>query len=432
MFQRFTPDLRQKIPDYYCEKHLEPRLFCDDDQIALCVKCTPIEEHKHHMVYGLEETAENYRNLLEEILNMLRKKLETARSMFAEEQERMVMVQEEEQNFKAMIESEYRMRFRLLNEENLLRRQGCLLNFQMKDANVNQLSRIATELEEKSIEAVQRLNNLARQNMRKLKESEGWLFEQICSLQALTAELEKKCEQPTLALLQNARSSLERSESLLIQCLEPVRITELSLSQIITGMSKTLRVLQRYITLDPETAHPCLVVSEDLRSVRFGNGHQNVPGNPWNFDFSATVLGMESFTSGRHYWVVDVENATNWQLGIYMNSASRRSDIPNTCGDKILLTRSMMGTDSTLWIFPHLKRVFCREQIRKVGIFLDYEYGELAFYNVTQRALIYSLSCLTFHGTIRPIFSFCITNEGMNSDSVTICPPPASYKAIYC
>ncbi|XP_007946591.2 probable E3 ubiquitin-protein ligase TRIML2 [Orycteropus afer afer] len=423
---RVNPSLQQKVANFYCEKPLEPpQLFCDDDKVTLCVKCTPSQEHKHHMVYGVEEAAENYRKLFQELLKALRKKLEIAKIMLADEQERMVMIQEDEQNFKEMIETEYRIYFQLLNEEierSLLRLQECVFNLDMKEDSLNQLIKLGTELQEKSQKILQTLSILARENVNKLKESEVWLFEQIGSLQRVTTELKKKCGEPALTLLQNARYSLERSESLLLQNLEPAQITELNLCQI-TGMSAMLRVFQRHITLDPETAHPCLVLSEDLRSIRFRSIQQDVPGNPGRFDFSATVLSLECFTSGRHYWEVDVGKATNWQLGIYQDCASRKNDMLKARGDKVLLTRSMMGTDCTFWVFPPLKSVSLRVHMHKVGVFLDYEYGHISFYNMTEKSLIYNVSCLTFHGTVRPIFSFCIPNEGINSDSLTICSP---------
>lgn len=63
MSRRLSFKLQQKIlEDAYCEKHLEPHLlFCDDDQITLCDKCLQSQEHKNHMVYGVQEAAENYR-----------------------------------------------------------------------------------------------------------------------------------------------------------------------------------------------------------------------------------------------------------------------------------------------------------------------------------------------------------------------------------
>ncbi|XP_077000453.1 putative E3 ubiquitin-protein ligase TRIML2 [Tamandua tetradactyla] len=421
-----SPQFLQKIPDYYCVKHLEPpQLFCDDDQITLCVKCFLSQEHKYHMMHGIEEASVNYRKLFQEILNTLRKKLEVAKSILADVQGKMVMIQREEHNFKEMIKSEYRLRFRLLkenNEMNLLRLQGCVFNLNTREANLHHLIKFARELEEKYQETLQRVNSLGRENMNTLKKSEDRVSTQINSLQSLIRELEKNCGESTLALLQNVRLSLERSESPLLQCLEPAYITNLSFGQI-TGMSEMLRVFQRHITLDSETAHPLLVLSDDLSSVRFGNVLQGVPDDPKRFDFSATVLGVESFSSGRHYWEVNVEKATKWQLGICKESASQKGDRLKASRDKFLLTGSIMGSDFTLWVFPPLKRVSLREQMHKVGVFLDYEYGQISFYNVTERALIYNFSYPTFQGALRPIFSLCIPNEITNSDCLTICTP---------
>uniref|UniRef100_A0A8C0HXX1 B30.2/SPRY domain-containing protein n=1 Tax=Balaenoptera musculus TaxID=9771 RepID=A0A8C0HXX1_BALMU len=392
MSKRLRSQLEQEIPeDACCEIHLEPpQLFCHDDQITLCDKYFKSQEHKNQVVYGVQEAAENYRKLFQEILNTPKEKLEVAKSILADEQERMVMMQEEEQNFKVMIESEYRIRFRLMIEENKVNfqsLQGCGFNLNLREASQNKLMEFATKLKEKFQEILQRLNCLWRENMNKLRES----------------ELEKKCGQSASALLQNARNSLERSESLLLHLCQ------------ITGMSKVLKVLQRPITLDPKTAYPCLVLSEDLRSVRLGNVQQDVPGHPERFDFSATMLGVESFfTSGWQNWEVDVEKAAQWQLGVHRSSASRSAS-----GDKVLFTGSMMGTDYPFWAFPPLKRVSLREQMHKVGVFPDYDYGQISFYDVTERSLIYNFSYLAFQGALRPIFSLCVSNGGMNSDSLT-------------
>ncbi|KAM5174116.1 putative E3 ubiquitin-protein ligase TRIML2 [Callospermophilus lateralis] len=425
MSKKLNPQLQHNIRENaYCETHLEPpQLFCDNDQVTLCGKCFQSQEHKDHVVYGIQEAAENYKKLFQEILNTLRMKLDVAKSILTDEQERMRVIQEEEQNFKTMIESEYSMQFRLLSEENelnflRLHRYQCDSN--IRGVSLNHLNRFATELEEKSQEMLQRLHYLGRENMNKLKESEVKISEQLCSLQRIITELKNKCAESVLTLLQNARYYLERSESLLLQCLEPARITDLSSCQV-RGMNPMLPVLQRRITLDPETAHPCLVLSEDLRRVRIGNIQQGVPCHPGRLDFGATVMGLESFTSGRHYWEVDVEMATKWQLGISEDSTDRKGNMAEA--SKVLLTGSLMGTSYTFWVFPPLKKVCLRKQMLKVGVFLDYAYGQISFYNVTERSLVYNFSSLTFQGALRPIFSLCIPNGDMNSDLLTISLP---------
>ncbi|XP_066093594.1 probable E3 ubiquitin-protein ligase TRIML2 [Saccopteryx bilineata] len=431
MSQKLSPALQQNIPEDACgEKHLQPaRLFCEDDQATLCDKCFLAREHQNHVVCGVQEVAENYRKLFQELLIPLKAKLEAANSLLAEEQERMAMVQEEEQNFKDVIESEYEMMFRLMTEEKGTRfqnLQGCVFSPNLREANLSQLMEFATELEEKLQETLQGLDSLGRENMRKLQASEVRLSEQICSLQKTTAELEKKCGESASVLLKDARNCLERiGGPLLLQCLEPAQITDPSLCQI-PGMSKVLEALQRPITLDRQTAHPYLVLSEDLRSVRLRNVQLERPGNPGRFDFRASVLGVESFTSGRHYWEVDVENATKWQLGVYGDFVSRKGIVPKASGDKVLLMGSMMGTDYTFWVFPSLKRVSLGQQMHKVGVFLDYKCGQISFYDVSKRLLIYNFSRLVFQGALRPIFSLCFPNGDTNSDTLSICLPNIS------
>ncbi|XP_037380619.1 probable E3 ubiquitin-protein ligase TRIML2 isoform X2 [Talpa occidentalis] len=395
MSKIFRPGLQQKIPeDAYCEKHRELlQLFCDDDQTALCGKCFQSQEHKHHLVSGVREASEKYGKLFQEILNTLKEKIEVAKSILADEQERMVMIQS---------------------------LQGYTFDLKFRAITLNQLTGFAKEVE-KSQEVLQKLNELGRENMNKLKESEVRVYKEICSLQEITEKLEK-CEGSPFMLLQNARYFLKRSESLLTQCLQPAHVTDLSLFQI-TGLSKWVKVFQRRVTLDPKTAHPCLVLSKDLRSIGLRYVQQLISGNPGRFDFSATVLSVESFTSGRHYWEVDVEKAAEWQLGICEDFANRKSAVPKASKDTILLTRSVMGTQCTYWVSPPLKKVSWREQMHKVGVFLDYEWGQIAFYDMTERSLIYNFSNLTFHGALRPMFSLCIPNRGTISDSLSICLP---------
>ncbi|KAM5264326.1 putative E3 ubiquitin-protein ligase TRIML2 [Ctenodactylus gundi] len=415
--------------DAYCGTHLEPlELFCDDDQITLCSQCLWSQEHEHHKVQGMQEAAENYRYLFQEMSNTLREKLEVAKSILADEQERKAMVQEEKKTFKEMIQSEYKIRLQLLKEENelnFLRLQGCKFDMDVKEAHQNQLLQLGRELKKKSQNMLQRLSRLEMRNLRRLQESEARASEHLRRLQEAAAELRERCGHSALALLQNPRSHLKRSEAALLYYIAPARILDLSACHI-RGMSRMLTVLQRQITLDPETAHPCLALSEDLKSVKIRNVSQDVPGNPRRFEFGATVLGTECFTSGRHYWEVVVEKATQWQLGICYDSANGKGGVSEASGDKILLMGSMMGPDYTFWIFPPLKKVCSEKQMQKVGIFLDYESGHISFYNVMESSLVYNFSGLTFRGALRPVFSLCIPHGEVDSDILSLCSPPGS------
>ncbi|XP_059100998.1 probable E3 ubiquitin-protein ligase TRIML2 [Peromyscus eremicus] len=417
--------LRSLTEEACCGTHLQPlQLFCDDDQVTLCSQCFQSAEHKQHVVYGIQEAAEYYRKLLQETQVILKEKLEAAKSLLMEERERMVGIQEDEQRFKDMIRTEYNMRFLLLTEELelcFLRLSVCESDLDLKDAHQNELRNFSAELNHEFQEMLQGLSHVGRENMSKLKASEVCVGKHLCSLQKTVMELEKKCGESAIPLLQDAKCYLKRIESLLLQRLKPAQITDLS-SCLIMRMNKTLLRFQRHITLDPDTAHPSLVLSEDLRSMRFGDIPQSVPDNPGRLDFSASVLGAESFNSGRHYWEVAVGQATQWQLGV-CDCTERKDSMPQASGNKFFLMGSMMGADYTFWIFPPLRKVCPGKQMFKVGVFLDCGCGQVSFYNLTEQSFIYSFSDLTFQGAVKPIFALCVPSGGMSSDSLTVCLP---------
>lgn len=175
------------------------------------------------------------------------------------------------------------------------------------------------------------------------------------------------------------------------------------------------------VTLDPATANAYLVLSDDLKSVKYGGTRQQLPDNPERFDQSATVLGAQVFTCGRHYWEVEVGKKTEWEVGICKDSVIRKGNLPKPPGDLFSLIGLKIGDDYSLWVSSPLKGQHVREPVHKVGVFLDYESGHIAFYNVTDESLIYSFPSTSFHEALRPIFSPCLPNEGTNTDPLIIC-----------
>nr|XP_003933866.2 LOW QUALITY PROTEIN: probable E3 ubiquitin-protein ligase TRIML1 [Saimiri boliviensis boliviensis] len=333
------------------------------------------------------EAEEQHREKLQEILNLLLKRRKEAQAVLAHEKERVILCKEETKTCKQVVVSEYMKMHQFLKEEEQLQ--------------------------------LQLLEQEERENMRKLSSNETRLTQQIRSLSKMIGQIESKSQSSALETLEEVRGALERSQPLLLQCPEATT-TELSLCRI-TGMKDMLRKFSTDITLDPATANPYLVLSEDLKSVKYGGSRQQLPDNPERFDQSATVLGAQVFTSGRHYWEVEVGSKTEWEVGICKDSVSRKGNLPKPPGDLFSLIGLKIGDDYSLWVSSPLKGQHVREPVCKVGVFLDYESGHIAFYNGTDESLIYSFPPTSFQDALRPIFSPCLPNEGTNTDPLTIC-----------
>ncbi|XP_030055811.1 zinc finger protein RFP-like [Microcaecilia unicolor] len=156
------------------------------------------------------------------------------------------------------------------------------------------------------------------------------------------------------------------------------------------------------VTLDPETAGPGLVLSEDRKSVRMGYTGQNVPDTPQRFNNDPCVLGSEGFTSGRHYWEVGVEVDSFWILGVCKNSVRRKGGITLSPGEGFW-TVKLSYVHGYLALTSPETQLPLRKRLRAVGILLDYEAGKVSFYDAENKSHLFTFTD-TFTGKLRPIF----------------------------
>ncbi|XP_033075388.1 butyrophilin subfamily 1 member A1 isoform X2 [Trachypithecus francoisi] len=170
------------------------------------------------------------------------------------------------------------------------------------------------------------------------------------------------------------------------------------------------------VTLDPDTAHPHLFLYEDSKSVRLEDSRQKLPEKPERFDSWPCVLGRETFTSGRHYWEVEVGDRTDWAIGVCRENVMKKGFDPMTPENGFWAVE-LYGNG--YWALTPLRTPLpLAGPPRRVGIFLDYESGDISFYNMNDGSHIYTFSNVSFSGPLRPFF--CLWSCGKKP--LTICP----------
>ncbi|XP_037676442.1 ret finger protein-like 4A [Choloepus didactylus] len=184
-------------------------------------------------------------------------------------------------------------------------------------------------------------------------------------------------------------------------------------------MNPRMLKFQVDMTLDVDTANEFLIISDDLRSVRCGTIKQKLKDSAERFSYSICVLGSLQFTSGRHYWEVDVGTNKDWDLGVCKESVLRLGEIrlsPNA-GFWTLSLRNgsylwaCTTPPTAVWVTPRLHHV---------GIFLDMDIGSISFFNISDGSHIFTFTRISTAVPLRPFFSPSSARNG-DKDTLRIC-----------
>ncbi|XP_053089475.1 erythroid membrane-associated protein-like isoform X2 [Pangasianodon hypophthalmus] len=175
------------------------------------------------------------------------------------------------------------------------------------------------------------------------------------------------------------------------------------------------------VTLDPDTAHPKLILSADGKQVKDGDIRQDLPDTPQRFDYYPFVVGKQSFSSGRFYYEVQVRGKTKWILGVMREDSNRKGSITLTPQNGFWTVR--LWNENQYWANagPDVPLTL-REKVEKVGVFVDYEEGLVSFYDVKSSSHIYSFTAQSFTEKLYPFFSPCLNEGGKNSAPLIISP----------
>ncbi|KAL7403196.1 hypothetical protein ABVT39_026119 [Epinephelus coioides] len=393
----------ENLEDRMCLKHdklLE--LFCKTDQMCVCMLCT-YSDHKTHDVVPLKEEYEGKKAELEtEIHQMIEK-----RRLKIEEIKHSVELSKEDadreiadgvQVFTALKESVERSQAELMDTIKEKQRK----TEKQAEGFIKELEQEISELKKRSTEVEQ------------LSRSEDHLHLLQSSVFLNTAPPTKDWTEVSVrppsyeGTVRRAVSQLEETLSKQMEKLFEVELKRVQQSAV-------------DVTLDPDTAHPTLILSHDRKQVKLGDVWKNVPDNPERFDFHGNVLAKQSFSSGRFYYEVQVEWKTEWNLGVARESINRKGRIPANPQNGFWLLSLRNENEYYARAGPDI-RLSLKSQPEKVGVFVDYEEGLVSFYDVDAAALIYSFTGCSFTEKLYPYFSPCTNNDGKNSAPLIISP----------
>ncbi|XP_066208414.1 butyrophilin subfamily 3 member A3-like [Saccopteryx leptura] len=171
------------------------------------------------------------------------------------------------------------------------------------------------------------------------------------------------------------------------------------------------------VLLDPDTAHPTLRVSEDQRRLQWADTRQKVPDNPKRFFWHYSVLGSESFTSGRHFWEVEVGNRKQWQVGVCRENVERKFWV-KIKPENGFWTMELYNGHVYQALTDLRTKLTVVKAPERAGVFLDYESGEVSFYNAIDGSHICTFLHTSFSGPVWPFFKI----SSLAPTPLTICP----------
>ncbi|KAM7008847.1 E3 ubiquitin-protein ligase TRIM21-like [Tautogolabrus adspersus] len=396
----------ENLEDRMCTKHDKPlELFCKTDQTCVCVLCSVLD-HKTHEFVPLKEGYEEKKAELEETGAEIQQMI----------QKRRLKIQEVKHSVD--------------------------LSKDDADREMAEGVRVFTALKE-SVERGQAefIDTIEKKLKTTEKQAEAFIKEleqEICELMKRSTDVQQLSRSEDhlhlIQRVQSVNSAPPTKDWTEVNVCQPLyeRTVRKAVAQLEETLSEEMKKLvqaelkrvQQYavdVTLDPDTAHPKLILSDDEKQVHDGDVMKNLPDNPERFSYCVRVLGKQSFSSGRFYFEVQVKGKTEWTLGVARESINRKGKITVSPEKGFWSIWLRNGNEYKAFAGPSV-RLSLKCPPEKVGVFVDYEEGLVSFYDVDSAALIYSFTDCSFTEKLFPYFGPGLNEGGKNSAPLIISP----------
>ncbi|CAI5768524.1 zinc finger protein RFP-like [Podarcis lilfordi] len=372
-----------------CEDHQEPlKPFCKVHEAPICLVCHKSKEHENHKVIPLEEASEEYKEEICRRLEILRKEREEI----------------------------------LAHQADLVKKCKDLLKLTETERlkTVEKFRELRQFLKEQEKRLLTHVEEVEKEIARRRDEQLARLSRKLSSLERIIQEMEEKSQQPASELLQDVRRTLQRYEkrespekplpfppelrNRILESCDVNGLVEDAMKQLKDAVLYRKQIQKANVTLDPDTAHPELILSEDRKSMRWGDKPQALPDNPERFSRQFSVLGREGFTAGRHFWEVTVGSGEYRALGVARKSVRRKGSFPLR-PERGIWAVEKRGDEYWAFTSPFSSLLSLSEEPRRIRVTLDYEGGRVSFSDADSGAELYTFSGASFSGeTLLPFF----------------------------
>nr|XP_046236888.1 E3 ubiquitin-protein ligase TRIM62 [Scatophagus argus]XP_046236889.1 E3 ubiquitin-protein ligase TRIM62 [Scatophagus argus] len=159
---------------------------------------------------------------------------------------------------------------------------------------------------------------------------------------------------------------------------------------------KTLLLDSSPMLIDRQTCHSQITVTSDGRNMSFSGYSRSGPEHPLQFDKVCCALGCSPATAPHSYWEVDVRCCYAWAVGVAYASMERKG---RDKGSKLGRNRNSWCVElrnSRLSAWHNDRHVACQgvgqTPLGKIGVWVNYDKGQLTFYNADTMAVLQRFS----------------------------------------